>query len=53
MPTITRKIELHLCTDGLTDEQQKANLCGNSIVMTHLTDKELKKQMADKKAFYD
>lgn len=24
MPTITRKIELHLCTDGLSDEQQKA-----------------------------
>ena len=24
MPTITRKIEIHLCTDGLTDEQQKA-----------------------------
>ena len=24
MPTITRKIELSLCTDGLTDEQRKA-----------------------------
>lgn len=24
MPTITRKIELHLCTEGLTDEQRKA-----------------------------
>lgn len=23
MPTITRKIELHLCTDGLSEEQQK------------------------------
>jgi septal ring factor EnvC (AmiA/AmiB activator) len=34
MPTITRKIELHLCTEGLTDEQQKAQ----RLLLYHIND---------------
>ena len=34
MPTITRKIELNLCTDGLTDEQQKAQ----RLLLYHIND---------------
>lgn len=34
MPTITRKIELTLCTEGLTDEQQKAQ----RLLLYHIND---------------
>ena len=34
MPTITRKIELKLCTDGLSDEQQKEQRC----LLYHIND---------------
>ncbi len=34
MPTITRKIELHLCTEGLSDEQQKAQ----RLLLYHIND---------------
>ena len=34
MPTITRKIELHLCTEELSDEQQKAQ----RLLLYHIND---------------
>ena len=34
MLTITRKIELHLCMDGLTDEQQKEQ----RLLLYHIND---------------
>lgn len=34
MPTITRKIELHLCTDGLSEEQQKEQ----RLLLYHIND---------------
>ena len=34
MPTITRKIELHLCTEGLSEEQQKEQ----RLLLYHIND---------------
>ena len=34
MPVITRKIELHLCTDGLSEEKQK----GQRLLLYHIND---------------